>query len=133
MQYSPSLRRFRRTAQAAARAAGLLTARDILAAAGIPADLADRFAGTFTTAVKASGINPAATTWTKRNGRARATAAYQLGAALLAELLTYRPGGKPALLKNGKPSGSKKEKARQQLVREWTRALAGHQALALAA
>lgn len=130
MPYSPRPRRFRRTIAATAKRAGLVTARSILVAAGIPAQLAERFAGTFTTAVKAAGIAPAATTWVKRNGQDRATAAYRVGVDLLAALLTYRPGGKPALLKSGKPSRSKRELQRQALVAEWTRALLGRYALA---
>lgn len=125
MPYSPRPRRFRRTAAARITAAGLVTARDILTAVGIPAAMAERFSGAVTTALKDSGIAPAAITWTKRNGRARDTAAFRVAAGLLAALLVYRPGGKPTVLKSGKPSRSKKELARQKLVAEWTRNLFG--------
>lgn len=125
MTYSPRPRRFRRVVAARIANAGLITAEQILILAGIPEELADRFAGAFTTAVKAARLQPTATTWTKHRGRARKTAAYALDASLLGILLAYRPGGKPQLLKNGQLSRSKKEKARQKLVAEWTRLLFG--------
>lgn len=97
MTHSPRPRRFRKIAQARAKRLGLITAREFLTRQGVPAPVADRFAGAFTRVVKKLGAVPTAATWSKRNGRARKTVAYNpatdLG-ALLGAFLTYTPGGK---------------------------------------
>ncbi|MFE9764783.1 hypothetical protein ACFYPC_09670 [Streptomyces sp. NPDC005808] len=97
MTYSPRPRRFRKIAQYRAKTLGLITARQFLTNQGVPAAVADRFAGAFSRVVKKLGAAPTSATWTKRNGRARKTLAYNpatdLG-ALLGAFLTYAPGGK---------------------------------------
>ncbi|WP_435238202.1 hypothetical protein [Streptomyces sp. YPW6] len=97
MTHSPRPRRFRKTAQARVKALGLITARQFLTRQGIPSPVADRYAGAFSRVVKKLGAAPTTSTWTKRNGRARKTLAYNpatdLG-ALLGAFLTYTPGGK---------------------------------------
>jgi len=77
--YANRTRRHHRTAVLAARRnPHLITAAGFLARLGFDADFTTRYAGQLTRTVKKIGACPAGRTWTTRNGRARATAAYDL-------------------------------------------------------
>lgn len=87
-------RRHHRTAVLAARRnPNLITAAAFLDQLGFGGDFAQRYAGQITRTAKRIGLCPAARTWTTRNGRARATAAYDLRTqafGLIRAALTYK-------------------------------------------
>jgi alpha-beta hydrolase superfamily lysophospholipase len=96
MPYSPRPRRFRRIANAYAAKTGLATAAAVMAINGL-GEQASRYAAQITRAAKRLGTVVTGVVWTKHGGRARRTAAYDLGAsalALIAAVATYLPGGK---------------------------------------
>lgn len=92
--YRNRTRRHHRAAVLAARRnPHLVTARALLAKLGFGGDFAQRYAGVLTKTAKKIGLCPAHHTWTRRNGRARATAAYDLRTqafGLLRALITYK-------------------------------------------
>lgn len=125
MTYSPRPRRFRRTATRRATTLGYLTTAVVMVRNGIPAETAERYAAQVTRAAARNGVEPTAVTFSKRNGRARATRAYDLaanGMALLLALVSYRPAA-PRLLKNGQPSKAKAEQAKAQKYADYTTAI----------
>jgi hypothetical protein len=130
--YSPRPRRFRRTATQAATRAGYLTATALMVRNGVSVEIAERYSAQITKTAARAGVTPAAVTYDKRNGRARAARAYDLaadGMALLLALVSYRPAA-PRRLKNGQPSTAKSELAKAVRLAEYTRAIG---ALALVA
>lgn len=129
---SPRPRRFRKTAAARARTLGYLTTAAVMTRNGIPAETAERYSAQVTKTAARNGVEPTAVTFSKRNGRARATRAYNLGTTalgLLLALVTYRPAA-PKRLKNGQPSKAKAEQAKAAKYADYTAAIG---ALALVA
>jgi hypothetical protein len=92
--YRIRTRRHHRTAMLAERRnPNLVTARAFLGLLGYGPDFSERYAAQVTRAAKRQGACPAARTWTTRNGRARATAAYDLTAQamdLLLAVIAYK-------------------------------------------
>jgi hypothetical protein len=125
MTHSPRPRRFRKTAAALARTLGYLTTAAVMVRNGIPAQVAERYSAQITKTAAKNGVQPTAITYTKQNGRHRATRAYNLatdGMALLLALVSYRPAA-PKRLKTGQPSKAKAEQAKAQKLADYTAAI----------
>jgi len=132
MQYSPRPRRFRKTLAANSRAAGNLTAGQLLTPV-VGRDMADRYAAQITKTAQKLGTSANAVTFTKRNGRARATAAYDVerdALNLVLALATYRPSLSATVTKTGKPSNSKAAQAQREAFAAYQRAFNGRTAAA---
>lgn len=125
MLHSPRPRRFRKTAAARAHALGYLTTAAVMTRNGIPTQVAERYSAQVTKAAARNGVEPTAVTYSKRNGRARATRAYDLAGTalgLLLALVSYRPAA-PKRLKSGQPSKAKAEQAKAQKYADYTAAI----------
>ena len=136
MQHSPTLRRFRRVITAyVRRTTGAITAHEALSLLGVDHATAARYAGPLTRVAAGLGVTPAARIWTqpKPFRRHYGTAAFTDFLGLIRALMVYTPGGKPKLLKNGRPSKSKAERERAAKAAAWRRALFGPFAAVVAA
>lgn len=125
MTHSPRPRRFRKTATRRAHSLGYLTTAAVMVRNGIPTETAERYSAQITKTAAKLGATPTAITYSKRNGRARTTRAYNLADTaldLVLALVTYRPAA-PRLLKNGQPSKAKTEQAKAAKYADYTAAI----------
>lgn len=125
MIFSPRPRRFRRNATHRAHTLGYLTTATVMTRNGIPAAVAERYSAQVTKTAARLGAASTAITYSKRNGKARATRAYNLattGLGLLLALVTYRPAA-PRRLRNGQLSRAKAEQVKAARLAAYTQAI----------